>query len=153
MAQALRHADAAAREAPSMAGIWPDVFKREPQTLDVDEDLYGGFVDNDDRRQLQRLRALTPEQLAAKRPAFADARLEELLFRFRARNHPDTLDDEDRARWHAHRAARLHDGAGGALTLAAYFERIDALQEAQPDDERAQDILGALYDYAESIAP
>jgi exodeoxyribonuclease-1 len=96
---------------------------------------------------------LAPEQLAGKRPAFADARLEELLFRFRARNHPDTLDDEERMRWHSHRAARLHDGAGGALTLAAYFERIDALQEAQPDDERAQGILGALYDYAESIAP
>jgi exodeoxyribonuclease-1 len=152
-ALALRHADAAARGAKLMAGIWPDVFQREPQTLDVDEDLYGGFIGNDDRRQLQRLRALTPEQLAGKRPAFADARLEELLFRFRARNHPDTLDDEERLRWHGHRAARLHDGAGGALTLAAYFERIDALQEAQPDDERAQGILGALYDYAESIAP
>jgi exodeoxyribonuclease-1 len=152
-ALALRHADAAARGAKLMAGIWPDVFLREPQTLDVDEDLYGGFIGNEDRRQLQRLRALTPEQLAGKRPAFADARLEELLFRFRARNHPDTLDDEERMRWHSHRAARLHDGAGGALTLAAYFERIDALQEAQPDDERAQGILGALYDYAESIAP
>jgi exodeoxyribonuclease-1 len=152
-ALALRHADAAARGAKLMAGIWPDVFVREPQTLDVDEDLYGGFIGNEDRRQLQRLRALVPEQLAGKRPAFADARLEELLFRFRARNHPDTLDDEERMRWHSHRAARLHDGAGGALTLAAYFERIDALQEAQPDDERAQGILGALYDYAESIAP
>jgi exodeoxyribonuclease-1 len=154
LTQALRHADAAARGAPSMAGIWPDVFTREPQTFDVDEDLYGGFVANDDRRQLQRLRALTPEQLAAKRPAFADARLEDLLFRFRARNHPHTLDDEERARWQAHRAARLHDGAAGALTLSRYFERIDALQEqSAPDDERAQAILEALYDYAEAVAP
>jgi len=154
MALALRHAEAAAQGAQLMAGIWPDVFKREPQTLDVDEDLYGGFVGNDDRRQLQRLRALAPEQLAAKRTAFADARLEELLFRFRARNHPDTLDDEEQARWQAHRAARLHEGGAGALTLAAYFERIDALQEqAPPDDERAQQILGALYDYAETVAP
>lgn len=152
---ALRHADIAARGAKLMAGIWPEVYApREPQTIDVDEDLYGGFVGNDDRRRLQHLRALTPEQLAAKRPAFADARLEELLFRFRARNHPLTLDDEERARWQAHRAARLHDGAGGALTLAAYFERIDSLQEqAAPDDERAQAILEALYDYAEAIAP
>jgi exodeoxyribonuclease-1 len=151
--QALRHADTAARQGKLMAGIWPDVYRRESQTLDVDEDLYGGFVGDDDRRQLQRLRALAPEQLADKHPAFADARLDELLFRFRARNHPSVLSDDERARWHAHRAARLHDGAHGALTLAAYAERIDALQETHADNARAQAILEALVDYAEGIAP
>ena len=85
------------------------------------------------------------------RPDFDDPRLDELLFRYRARNFPDTLRDDERARWEAHRAARLHDGAGGALTLEAFFERIDALGEKA--DERGQDILGALVDYATDIAP
>jgi exodeoxyribonuclease-1 len=40
------------------------------------------------------------------------------------------------------------------MTLTAFFERIDALgEQLADDDERGQDILGALYDYAEQIAP
>jgi exodeoxyribonuclease-1 len=124
----------------------------------VDEDLYGGFLSNDDRRALQRVRELPPEQLGQRaaqgRLAFADARLDELVFRWRARNHPETLNAQERERWQAHRAARLLDGEGGAQTLSAFFERIDALGEnLAEDDERGQDILGALYEYAEQIAP
>jgi exodeoxyribonuclease-1 len=61
------------------------------------------------------------------------------------------LNDDELARWEAHRAAQLHEGTGGGLTLTAYFERIDALSENA--DERGEEILGALYDYAEMIAP
>ena len=155
---ARRHAEVAARCAPQLAGVWPEVYRR-PQDeegaraapVDVDEDLYGGFLDDPDRRALQRLRSLAPERLAASRPAFDDPRLDELVFRYRARNFPETLDDAGRARWEALRAARLHDGAGGALTLEAFFERVDALGESA--DERGQDILGALVDYATAIAP
>ncbi len=153
--RAYRHADAAARCAPALAGLWPEVYQR-PQDedrapADVDEDLYGGFLDDADRRTLQRLRGLPPGRLAEARPAFDDPRLGELVWRYRARNFPDTLADDERARWEAHRAARLHDGAGGALTLGAFFDRIDALGESA--DERGQDVLGALVDYATAIAP
>jgi exodeoxyribonuclease I len=150
---ALRHAEQAARIAPLVEPLWAQVFARPGALapLDVDEDLYGGFLSPDDRRQLDRLRALSPQALAAKRPAFEDTRLEELLFRYRARNFPDTLDEEEQQRWHAHRSARLHEGAGGATTLAAFFERIDELAESA--DDRQQSLLEALYDYAEGIAP
>jgi exodeoxyribonuclease I len=151
--KALRHAEHAARQAPTLAGLWPEVFGRDEKAgrTDVDEDLYGGFLGNEDRRSLERLRGLPPEQLATKRPAFADPRLEELLFRFRARNFPASLDTADRARWAEHCAARLHDGDGGALTLAIFQARIDALRETA--DDRGRAILEALLDYAESIAP
>ena len=153
MAQTLQHADAArSLPAPSRA-LWTDVFVRPAPASapDADEDLYGGFVDHADRRVLQRLRGLPPEQLADRAPAFEDGRLDELLFRYRARNFPQTLADDERERWAAHCGARLHDGVGGALTLAAYQERIDALAESA--DERGQEILEQLVDYAEQIAP
>jgi len=150
--QAKRHAQIAAREAPKLAGVWGEVYERESahEPVDVDEDLYAGFIADEDRRALQRLRALTPTQLAAKRPAFADARLDELLFRYRARNYPEVLDDDERARWQRHCADRLHRGVGGALTLAQFHERIDALSESA--DARGQEILEALVDYALGIA-
>lgn len=154
---AMLHAEQAAALGLQLQALWPQVFAREApaEAPDVDEDLYGGFVGNDDRRTLQRLRELNPTQLAAKRVAFSDGRLEELLFRYRARNFTDTLSEDERQRWEMHRAERLHEGRGGALTLATYFERIDALAEAADTsgDERAQELLAALYDYAEGIAP
>ena len=136
-----------------MRDIWREVYARPGATspVDVDEDLYGGFVGNDDRRKLERLRRLSGEQLAGQRVAFDDARLEEILFRYRARNFSDTLSEQENERWVDHCSARLHEGAGGGLTLAAFFERIDQLNEEA--DERGQEILGALYDYAEQIAP
>jgi exodeoxyribonuclease-1 len=150
---AKRHATHAEALGRTLDSLWRQVFTRPADEVapDVDEDLYGGFIPNEDRRTLQRLRELNPVQLATRRPAFHDGRLEELLFRYRARNYPETLDEQEQARWQQHRAERLHGGAGGALTLATYFERIDAL--AASADERGQAILGALYDYAESIAP
>ncbi|MFZ4552098.1 MAG: exodeoxyribonuclease I [Aquabacterium sp.] len=156
LATAMARAEWAAEQGPSLDGIWAEVMIRPDQRaeVDVDEDLYGGFVGNDDRRTLQRLRTLSPAQLADKHPGFADERLDELLFRYRARNFPDTLSDEEQARWHQHCVARLHEGQGEGLSLQAFFERIDALSETlAEDDERGQDILGALYDYAEHIAP
>jgi exodeoxyribonuclease-1 len=162
LATCLRHAETAARIGSTLAGLWPDVYSR-PQSVepvDVDEDLYGGFLSQDDRRSLERLRGLSGEQLAGlcqggRQPAFDDERLEELLFRYRARNFPALLGEGERQRWQQHCARRLHEGEGGATPLAAFFEQLDALQEAHADDadERAAELLSALYDYAESIAP
>jgi len=138
---------------PDMSTVWQQVFQREGTAgaTDVDEDLYGGFVSQGDRRKLESLRGESPARLGNARPSFEDARLEELFFRYRARNFPDTLQGEEMQTWEEHRAARLFDGAGGARTIEQLFGEIDALSETA--DERAEEILGALYDYAESIAP
>ena len=143
---------AQAQALPDMSGIWPAVFKRPAAaTPDVDEDLYGGFVSNADRRRLNDLRQLKAQELASARPAFDDARLTELLWRYRARNFPQSLSADELARWEAHRGARLFDGEGGALTIEQLFQELDSLAESA--DERGEAILGALYDYAELIAP
>lgn len=148
-----RHAHACAQHGAGMAGIWPDVFARPApeQAPDVDEDLYGGFVGPTDRQRLDRLRQLPAGDPAWGRASFDDRRLDELVFRYRGRHHPETLSEAEQERWAQHCAARLHDGAGGALTLPTFFDRLDTLAEMA--DERGQGILGALYDYAEQIAP
>jgi len=155
IARALRHADKAADPAliAALDARWREVFQRPDDAgpVDVDEDLYGGFLGPGDRRQLNELRQLPPAALAAARPSFQDARLEDLLFRYRARNFPDTLTADERQAWEAHRAARLLDGEAGARTVEQLFAEIDALSDSV--DERGEDILGALYDYADSIAP
>jgi exodeoxyribonuclease I len=153
LAQALAHAEQAAQHGHALAGLWGEVFQRpSPDTPpDVDEDLYGGFVGNEDRRRLDRLRQLTPDHPAWAQASFDDPRLGELVFRWRARNFPQHLDSGEQERFEQLRTARLHAGAGGGLTLAQFFEQIDTLNEAA--DERGQEILSALYDWAEQIAP
>ena len=148
---ALRNAEKAAG-LPDMSAIWPEVFQRPKEPApDVDEDLYGGFVGNADRRRLNQLRAQSPAELAHSRTGFDDERLGELVFRYRARNFAETLSPEDAERWEAHRAARLLEGEGGARNVDALFAEIDVLAETA--DERGEAVLGALYEYAEMIAP
>ena len=161
---------------PDMSGIWPDVFKRPTEaTPDVDEDLYGGFINNADRKRLNQLRALSAPEMAHAGIGFDDDRLEEIVFRYRARNFLETLSPEEQIRWEAHRAAQLFDaegengGEGGGTarqqvegrnssrprTIETLFAEIDALSEAADarEDDKALEILHALYDYAEMIAP
>ncbi|MDO5624055.1 MAG: exodeoxyribonuclease I [Pseudomonadota bacterium] len=142
------------RALPDLSALWPAVYERPraSQAVDVDEDLYGGFVGNADRRRLNDLLRLSPPELARARAGFDDPRLGELLFRYRARNFPDTLSEAEQAQWQQHRTARLLHGEGGALTVQALFDRIDTLAETV-DDERGQGVLEALYEWGEQIAP
>jgi exodeoxyribonuclease-1 len=150
--EARRHAQAAAA-GPDLGALWAQVYHRPgaAEETDVDEDLYGGFVGKEDRRLLDAMRRESPAKLAMMTPPFDDARLGELVFRYRARNFPQTLSEQEAEHWEAHRAARLFDGAAGARTVEQLFGEIDQLSETA--DERGEQILGALYDYAEMVAP
>ncbi|HSI49367.1 MAG TPA: exodeoxyribonuclease I [Ideonella sp.] len=154
---ALQHAQACAENSAKLGGLWDEVFARPPaeRTPDVDEDLYGGFVGPQDRTRLDRLRKLKPDDPALPRASFDDGRLGELLFRYRARNFPDSLAPEEHERWEQHRAARLHEGEGGAMSIDAYLEKLDVLgaAAAEKGDEKATAILEALSEYVEQIAP
>ena len=142
------------RALPDLSALWSQVYARPAAgtSVDVDEDLYGGFLGDADRRRLTQLRALSPAELALARTGFDDERLAELVLRYRARNFPGTLSGPEQAQWQAHRRARLMAGEGGALTLAALFDRVDALAETV-QDERGQGVLEALYEWAEQLAP
>lgn len=159
MAACMQHA-AQAAALPELGALWQQVFARAEgstgaEVVDVDQDLYGGFVSTPDRRRLEQLSSLPVAQRAqAADLAWEDARLEELVFRWRARNHPDTLNPAEEERWQAHRRAVLIEGVGGAMTAQRMFDEIDALGDTIDDeDERAQSILADLYEYAEGITP
>ena len=137
---------------PDLSGLWSSLFQRAPQAAaDVDEDLYGGFLGPADRRRLNQLRELSPQALAGARNSFDDPRLEELVFRYRARSFPDALSEEEAERWLQHRSARLLDGEGGARNVDQYLEALDA--QAATADARGTAILEALHAYLEDIVP
>ncbi|PJK10921.1 exodeoxyribonuclease I [Lysobacteraceae bacterium NML08-0793] len=100
---------------------------------DADGALYEGFIPESDKRLMAQVRATAPEKLAGSGIRFRDARLDELLFRYRARNWPQTLNFEEQARWYDFRRARLLDGTPSALTeYRAEIDRLAAEREAAP---------------------
>ncbi len=105
-----------------------DTHADTPAADDVDWALYDGFLPDADRHLLDEVRATPPDQLRAHLP-FHDARYPELLFRYRARNWPATLNPDDLTRWECWRAGRLtHESHPSLLTLASYFACITALR-------------------------
>ena len=95
-----------AREARGAAfhSDYQDVYRSGARPVDLNPDtaLYGSFVPNADKRLIQEVRDASPAELRDRRFAFSDPRLPELLFRYRARNWPDILGDEERLQWQEH---------------------------------------------------
>lgn len=142
-----------AEDSEGLAAKLAAVYERPADAGPRDPDLAlygGGFFSDADRRSCDSVRAATAQELATASFAFEDPRLPEMLFRFRARNWPDTLDAAERDAWEAFRYQRLsgEDGFGG-LTVDAFHERIEALGAAAGPREQA--LLGALQDWGDGL--
>ena len=125
---------------------------REGTPADVDASIYDGFLGAGDKLLLARVRTTAPKQLGALEEAFNDPRLPELLFRYRARNHPESLDAAARQRWNLYRQRRLLGEENlGEFTLPAYREQIDLLAAEAPDDGRRSTLLQALRDWGNQL--
>ncbi len=117
------------------------------QDFDPDLSIYsGGFFSEADKQKMSKIRSLSPEQLAKAELSFTDRRLPEMLFRYRARNYPNTLSAQDQLRWNDFCKNRLTgQQVGASITLVAYQER---LQELRNNSECNKDIINALESYA-----
>ncbi|MGL6290770.1 MAG: exodeoxyribonuclease I, partial [Silanimonas sp.] len=112
--------------------------ERDYGPSDADGDLYGGFIDDADRRLFPRIRTADPATLPRFAAQLQDARLKTLLFRYQARNWPESLDAAQRVEWDAWRRARLLDGDDRADGSLAAFgaEWEEACQRITTDTER-----------------
>ena len=123
-----------------------------PETLDVDGSLYDGFLLDGDKRKFVELRSTSPHVLGQRDFAFQDARLTELLFRYRARNWPETLSAAESERWNAYRRQRLDEDRGWSeYTFDTHRAEIEALRLAHPDDGRAQTLLDQVQAWANDL--
>jgi exodeoxyribonuclease-1 len=66
---------------------------------DVDTSLYGGFLGDTDRRLCNKILKTKAEQLMDLQPDFEDQRLQQLFPRYRARNWPHLLSEDDQKWW------------------------------------------------------
>ncbi|WP_420912722.1 exodeoxyribonuclease I [Chimaeribacter californicus] len=114
---------------------------------DVDGKLYDGFFSEADRTTMTIIRQTAPQNLPALDLTFQDPRMEALLFRFRARNYPATLDDAEQQRWLQHRREAL-----SAERVQRYLQELEELYNLHEGDKEKLALLKALYDYGRELA-
>ncbi|WP_160288238.1 exodeoxyribonuclease I [Pseudomonas knackmussii] len=89
---------------------------------DPEQQLYDGFIGDRDRRLCEEVRRAEPARLGKEQWPFDDPRLGELLFRYRARNFPETLSGLEQEQWREFCRCRLSLEEYGAPNTLGSFE-------------------------------
>ncbi len=123
------------------------VFTRDYQDAPADPDLMiysGGFFNQHDKAILNRIRDASPEQLARLKPAADDPRLPDMLFRYRARNYPHSLSQDEQQEWRDFCRQRLQNPEDPRrLSLAQYHALLDQLERQAETDKTVLESLRA----------
>ncbi|RJX72933.1 exodeoxyribonuclease I [Vibrio sinensis] len=112
---------------------------------DVDTMLYDNFFSPADRASMDIILETKPENLAALDISFNDDRIAPLLFRYRARNYPWTLDEAEQQRW------ALHNREYFETRIEAYMLNLENLVHEYESDQKKITILKSLYRYVEKL--
>ena len=87
-----------------------------------------------------------PRNLPALDITFVDKRIEKLLFNYRARNFPGTLDEAEQQRWLDHRRQVFTPEF-----LQNYANELQMLSQHYADNKEKLTLLKALWQYAQEI--
>ncbi|MDQ7049070.1 MAG: exodeoxyribonuclease I [Enterobacterales bacterium] len=120
-----------------------------PEVSNPDHALYsGGFFSAADKAKMARIRQQDWTDLANNQFHFSDQRLDELLFRYRARNAPESLTNAERDAWQDFRRQQFFDPDGGSsLLYEDYKSRIQELQQGAKNPE----LLLRIESYVEQL--
>lgn len=136
--------------------VWQDkvsaIYAREDfsASQDPEQQLYDGFIGDRDRRLCEQVRTVDPGQLAQEQWPFDDERLPELLFRYRARNFPDTLSADEQERWRLFCQKRLSVPEWGAPnTLESFVEAAAQLNVTATPFQRS--VLNEWQEYVQAL--
>ena len=99
-----------------------------------------------DRAAMKIVLETEPRNLPALDITFADKRIERLLFNYRARNFPGSLDEAEQQRWLEHRREVFTPAF-----LQAYADELQMLYQQYADDKEKLAQLKALWQYAQDI--
>lgn len=134
--------------APHFAENAREVFQNRslPKSDSAEEQLYEGFLNDADRRLVEQVRNASEAQLADWHPGFTDDRLNELLLRYKARNYPNSLSQDESVAWEKWRSTRLN------RQLPGFMRSLGELV-IKNTDETSRFLLEELQLWAESILP
>ncbi len=128
-------------------------LRNDNEQPDPELAIYSGFACDADRKGFPRVRSTPPQHLGTTDFGFKDRRCADLLFRYRARNHPDSLGHDERERWETFRRARLTESTPlTTLTFDTFFAEIARMRlDPTPFANKSQ-ILDELDDWGRELA-
>jgi len=133
---------------PDLASRLQQVWREDQQVEEQDPDFMiysGGFFSDADKSLMRTVRGTPPADLGRLDLPFRDRRLPEMLFRYRARNFPETLNEEEQRRWQDFRNARFRSTA----VRERYQHELDeAWERAEPSQHP---LLEATEDYVKTL--
>ncbi len=119
---------------------------------DADTQLYAGFMQPEDKKLMQRVRGMSVDELAQFQGGFRDERFNELTLRYKARNYPASLSEDEQSLWEQYRANRLTDTKYAPLNMTKYFKVLEEIA-GKPEYESQAFLIEELRLYGESIVP
>lgn len=121
------------------------VEKTFEATDNVETALYQGFFSQGDKHNLAILRSLPAEKLADSGLTFADPRIAQLLFHYRARHYYSSLTRAEQVKWDKYRHQKL---AQTAFDFEQNVQQLAQQYSGQPDKLA---LLAQVYDYVVKI--
>ena len=127
------------------------------QLSDPDLMLYSGFFSRYDASLIEQVSKEHPDKLKLNKFPFKDKRLPEMLFRYRARNWPETLNKEEVKKWKffCHEKIKSETYYNEENTpcseLSIYFNKIETLLNSETDLKKIE-ILNKLKFYGKQVA-
>jgi exodeoxyribonuclease-1 len=120
--------------------------------VEVDSQLYEGFIPDEDKPIMRDVITATPEKLQPDNFRFKDERLQHLLPLYKARNYQESLTADEHTAWESFRHRRLVSG-GEQSRLHQFAEKLQQQAKAPQITDQQRFLLEELQLYAESIAP
>ncbi|MFY8275084.1 exodeoxyribonuclease I [Pseudoalteromonas sp. SSDWG2] len=114
--------------------------------------LYSGFTSNSDKAKFDIIRSASPLELSALELDFEDPKFTSMLFRYRARNWPETLSPNELDSWRKYCQNKLMHGEDSpSINAQDFMLNLENLVHENEGNERNMGILKALYHYAQSL--
>lgn len=128
------------------------ISTREYTSNSVDAQLYDGFIDRSDSFKFTGIRNLNPIDIPTEELIFSDRRLNELLFLYKARNFPKSLNSAEAHKFEQFRKKYLFEG-GSSSRINKFLKELSNISQEETNISDRNFILEELKLYVESIVP
>ncbi len=131
------------------------VYADRPSRAYRDPDLQiytGDFFPDEDRVEFDQIRSLPPDELKESPPRLYDRRGPEMLWRYIARNYPESLNADEREKWKSFCASRiLTPEPDGAIDIGTFRRDVENRLSRIDTPAREKVILKDLLEYAREL--
>ena len=110
--------------------------------LDVEAQIYNRFLNNQDKSRCETIRTTSPNLLDTLSMTFDDSRLTTLFFRYKARNYPQTLTEQEQIIWKDYCRDKLNTNK-----IRDYLLHLEQLAEIYNQQPEKLTIIKNLYNY------